>query len=86
MCSAHSEWSKLSLTVQDEGGKERRALEARPWPGFHSCGNKKGKREKFPNRKEEKREKRISLDLLCSAVTLSYIKKIQKSPENQCIK
>ena len=50
------------------------------WPGSHSCGNKKGKREKFPKRKEEKREKRISLDLLCSTVTLSYDKKIQKIP------
>ena len=45
-------------------------------PGSHSCGNKKGKREKFPKRKEEKREKRISLDLLCSTVTLSYDKKM----------
>ena len=49
-------------------------------PGSHSCGNKKGKREKFPKRKEEKRGKRISLDLLCSTVTLSYDKKIQKIP------
>ena len=37
-------------------------------PGSHSCGNKKGRREKFPKRKEEKGEKRISLDLLCSTV------------------
>ena len=49
-------------------------------PGSHSCGNKKGKREKFPKRKEEKREKRISLHLLHSTVTLSYDKKIQKIP------
>ena len=49
-------------------------------PSSHSCGNKKGEREKFPKRKEEKREKRISLDLLASTVTLSYDKKIQKIP------
>jgi hypothetical protein len=43
-------------------------------PGSHSCGNIKGKREKFPKRKGEKRGKKGFI----STVTLSCDKKIQK--------
>ena len=30
------------------------------WPGYHGCGSIKGKREKFPKRKEKKRKGGIS--------------------------
>ena len=50
-------------------------------PGSHSCGNKKGRREKFPKRKEEKREKRIPLDLLCSTVWHFLMMKKFKNPQ-----
>jgi hypothetical protein len=45
-------------------------------PGYHSCGNIKGKKEKFPKRKGEKRKK----EGFIGTVTLSCDKKIQKNP------
>ena len=69
-------WSPSFMAWLDAGA--RNAGRDLNRPGSHSCGNKKGKREKFPKRKEEKRGKRILLDLLSSTVTLPYDKNPQK--------
>jgi hypothetical protein len=45
-------------------------------PSYHSCGNIKGKREKFPKRKGEKRKKKGFI----STLTLFCDKKIEKIP------